>query len=167
MIKGVPREPWAALRSFGKVSMYNKYTFDLAKLASLVHEPLDPPCRYGEAAQENDGCVALRLEFRSCTNCALPHSSLVRLALLSLDPPCTRWWLDGKTTTPWTRPVRLWLKKHRILEPLVGGWIGENLPLCPSFPKKQESKGLFRVGLIQSVITTLRLSYRIIIKNIC
>jgi len=46
MIKGVPREPWAALRSFGKVSMYNKYTFDLAKLASLVHEPLDPPCRF-------------------------------------------------------------------------------------------------------------------------
>jgi hypothetical protein len=36
----------AALRSFGKVSMYSKYTFDLAKLASLALVSLDPPCSF-------------------------------------------------------------------------------------------------------------------------
>jgi hypothetical protein len=56
-------------------------------------------------SQEAVGCVALRIGIRSCTNCTLPHSSLVRLAHSSLETPCSLV-VEKKKTSP-SKPGRL------------------------------------------------------------
>jgi hypothetical protein len=69
--------------------MYSKYTFDLAKLASLAILSLEPPCMVRSAPRKTIAALRFAVQELDVQKVHLVPSRLASLAILSLEPPCT------------------------------------------------------------------------------